>query len=60
MRKCVSPDLCMKNLNDLNREVLGELGLSRLENKSCVGTVDDLPQGLSLAGEHRGVLGPGL
>lgn len=47
-------------LNDLSREVLGELGLPRLENKTCVGTVEDLPQGLSQASEYWGVLGPGL
>ena len=49
-----------EDLNNLNREVLGESGLTGLENKTCVGTVDNLPQGLSRAGEYRGVLGPGL
>lgn len=48
---CLSRPL-HEDLNDLNREVLGELGLSRLQNKSFVGTVDDLLQGLSRAGEH--------
>lgn len=32
----------------------------RLENKTCVGTVDDFPQGLNQADEYKGVLGPGL
>lgn len=41
-----------EDLNTLNREVLGELGLPRLENRTCVGTVDSLPQGLSQAAEY--------
>lgn len=32
----------------------------RLENKTCVGTVDDFLQGLNQADEYKGVLGPGF
>lgn len=48
-----------EDLKDLNREAVGELGRPRLENKTCAGAVDNLPQGLSPAGESWGVLGPG-
>lgn len=46
-----------EDLNNLNEEVLGESGLPGLENKTCVGTVDNFPRGLSWADEY---LGPGL
>lgn len=49
-----------EDLKDLNQEAVGESGRPRLENKTCVGTVADLPQGLNPTGEPWGVLGPGL
>lgn len=39
---------------------IGKFWESPRQNKTCVGTVDDLPQGLNQADEYKGVLGPGL